>query len=350
VCEVRYLEWTEDGLLRHPVFLRIRDDKALDQIDRAIDREEPSPAHVQQEARAPRLTNLEKVFWPGEGITKGDLVAYYRDMAPWMLHYLRDRPLTLTRYPDGIEGKSFFQKDAPEWTPGWVRTERIWSEDTKRELAVFVCDDVEMLLHVVNLGTIPLHVTASRIQEMGRPDWTVIDLDPKEAPFAHVVRIARRLHALCDEVGLPSFPKTTGQAGLHVLIPLGGECTHDQARDLALVLARHVAEELPEIATLARSIPARGGRVYLDCYQNGQGKTIVAPFSVRPRPGAPVSTPLRWSEVNQRLDPRRFTIRTVPARLARLGEDVLRPVLSLRPDLLAALERLRARSGKEETT
>jgi bifunctional non-homologous end joining protein LigD len=349
VCEVRYLERTEEGLLRAPVFLRVRDDKTLGGIDSAIDREEPGPAPVQQETRAPRLTNLEKVFWPGEGLTKGDLVSYYREIAPWMLHYLRDRPLTLTRYPDGIEGKSFFQKDAPEWTPSWVRTERMWSEDTKRELAVFVCDDLEMLLHVVNLGTIPLHVTASRVGALGRPDWTVIDLDPKEAPFAHVVRIARRLHALCDELGLPSFPKTTGQAGLHVLVPLGGACTHDQARDLALVLARRVAEELPEIATLARSIPARGGRVYLDCFQNGQGKTIVAPFSVRPRPGAPVSMPLRWSEVNQRLDPRRFTIRSVPARMERLGQDPLRPVLSLRPDLLAAVERLRAGTAKEET-
>ena len=206
-------------------------------------------------------------------------------------------------------------------------------KDAKREIASFVCDDVEALLHVVNLGSIPLHVTASRVGDPGRPDWSVVDLDPKDAPFDHVVRIARRLHALCEELGLPSFPKTTGQAGLHVLVPLGGQCTHDQARDLALLLARLVADEIPEVATLARSIPARGGRVYLDCFQNGQGKTIVAPFSVRPRPGATVSAPLRWSEVNRRLDPRHFTIRNVPSRMERLGKDPLRPVLSTRPDL-----------------
>ncbi len=354
VCEVRYLEWTEERLLRHPVFVRIRDDKGLDEIEAAPQGtderaapEEPARAPAPREERAPRLTHLDKVFWPADGITKGDLVAYYRAIAPWMLPWLRDRPLTLTRYPDGIDGKSFFQKDAPEWTPAWVRTERIWSEEAKRDLSVFVCDDVDMLLHVVNLGTIPIHVTASRVGELGRPDWCVIDLDPKEAPFAHVVRIARRLHALCEDLGLPAFPKTTGQAGLHVLIPLGGQCTHDQSRDLALVLAQEIARELPELATLARSIPARGGRVYLDCLQNGQGKTIVAPFSVRPRPGAPVSTPLRWSEVTQRLDPRRFTIRSVPARLEELGEDVLAPVLTLRPDLVAALERLRARTPPE---
>ncbi len=352
VCEVRYLEWTDEGLLRQPVFLRLREDKTPEQIDRAGGREEPAPAPAPApappEARVPRLTHLDKVYWPREGITKGDLIAYYRDVAPWLLPYLRDRPLTLTRYPDGIEGKSFFQKDAPEWTPAWIRTERIWSEDAKREIASFVCDDVEALLHVVNLGSIPLHVTASRVGDPGRPDWSVVDLDPKDAPFDHVVRIARRLHALCEELGLPSFPKTTGQAGLHVLVPLGGQCTHDQARDLALLLARVVGDELPEVATLARSIPARGGRVYLDCFQNGQGKTIVAPFGVRPRPGATVSAPLRWSEVNRRLDPRRFTIRNVPSRMERLGKDPLRPVLSTRPDLVAALERLRRRMPERE--
>jgi len=193
-----------------------------------------------------------------------------------------------------------------------------------------------------------LDVTAGRVGDPGRPDWSVVDLDPKDAPFDHVVRIARRLHALCEELGLPSFPKTTGQAGLHVLVPLGGQCTHDQARDLALLLARLVADEIPEVATLARSIPARGGRVYLDCFQNGQGKTIVAPFSVRPRPGATVSAPLRWSEVNRRLDPRHFTIRNVPSRMERLGKDPLRPVLSTRPDLVAALERLRRRMPERE--
>jgi bifunctional non-homologous end joining protein LigD len=172
-----------------------------------------------------------------------------------------------------------------------------------------------------------------------------VDLDPKEAPFAHVVRIARALRALCDDLGLPSFPKTTGQKGLHVLVPLGGQLTHAQSRTLGELLARTLEAELPDVATTARAVRARGGKVYLDFMQNGYGKTIAAPYAVRPRPGAPVSTPLRWSEVNARLDPARFTIRTVPARARRLGEDPLRPVLSGAPDLLAALERLRARSG-----
>jgi len=346
VCEVRYLEVTDDGLLRQPVFVRLRDDKRPEEC--ALPRPDPPQgeepgsgpdAAAANGERKAALTNLDKVYWPEDGITKGDLLAYYRTVAPWLLPYLRDRPIVLTRFPDGIHGKSFFQKDAPEWTPRWIRTVRVWSEETRRDIEHFLVDDVESLLHVVNLGSIPLHVWSSRAPDLARPDWCVVDLDPKEAPFAHVVRIARALHALCEDLGLPAHVKTTGQAGLHVMIPLGGQCTHAQGRDLALVLARRIADELPDIATLARSIPARGGRVYLDCFQNGQGKTIVAPFAVRPRPGAPVSTPLDWSEVNGRLDPRRFTIRNVPGRLARKG-DPLRPVLAGKPDLVAALARL----------
>ncbi len=343
VCEVRFLEWTDEGLLRQPVFVRLRDDKRPDECARPGTPAEPPPPEPDPpdgggERRAV-LSNLDKVYWPEDGLTKGDLVGYYRAVAQWLLPYLRDRPLMLTRFPDGIHGKSFFQKDAPEWTPKWIRTARVWSEDSKRNVEHFLVDDVESLLHVVNLGSIPLHVWSSRATDLARPDWCVVDLDPKDAPFSHVVRIARALHALCEDIGLPHYVKTSGQAGLHVLVPLGGQCTHAQGRDLALVLARRVADELPDIATLARPIPARGGRVYLDCLQNGQGKTIVAPFAVRPRPGAPVSTPLAWSEVNGRLDPRRFTIRTVPRRLARDG-DPLATVLTDRPDLVRALARL----------
>ncbi len=290
-----------------------------------------------------QVTNGGKVFFPADGITKGDVVAYYREIAPRMLPFLRDRPLVLTRYPDGIEGKSFFQKDAPEWRPDWMRTVRIRGEEGGRDLDHFLVDDAEGLAWIANLGTIPIHVWSSRAASLDRPDWCVVDLDPKQAPFAHVVRIARELHALCDGIGLPSYPKTTGQKGLHVLVPLGGAMTHEQARSLGELLARAVEAELPDIATTVRAVQARGGRVYLDFLQNGRGKTIAAPYAVRPMPGAPVSAPLRWSEVNARLDPARFTIRTMPARARALGRDPLAPVLSGRPDLLGALERLRVR-------
>ena len=320
VVEVRYKEITEDGLLRAPVFLRFRDDKPPGDCARPGS---PPAAPEERESREVVPSNLEKVFWPEEGFTKGDLLAYYRAIAPWLLPYLRDRPVVLTRFPDGIAGKSFFQKDAPDYVPAWIRTARM-KNDEGRDIDHFVCDDAETLLYVVNLGTIPLHVYAGRADAPHQADWTVIDLDPKSAPFEWVIRLAQALHELCEEIGLPSFCKTSGQAGLHVLLPLAPRCTHEQARDLALVLANVVEREHKDIATLVRApIEARRGRVYLDCYQNGYGKTIAAPFSARPVPGATVSMPLRWSEVKSGLDPRAFTIETAPRRMRKLKRDPL---------------------------
>jgi bifunctional non-homologous end joining protein LigD len=344
VVEVRFKEWTSDGLLRQPVFQRVRDDKAPEEAVReGVPREEPPPAPApERAARKVEVTNADKVFFPGEGITKGEVVAYYREIAPFMLPYLADRPIVLTRFPDGIEGKSFFQKDAPDWRPSWIRTVTITNDEGK-DLDHFLVDDADALAWIANLGVIPIHVLAARATALERPDWCVVDLDPKEAPFAHVVRLARALRDLCRDLGLPSYPKTTGQKGLHVLVPLGGQLTHAQSRTLGELLARALERDHPDISTTARAIGARGGRVYLDFMQNGAGKTIAAPYAVRPKPGAPVSTPLRWSEVDGRLDPARFTIRTVPARARRLRADPLLPVLGEKPDLLAALERLTAR-------
>jgi bifunctional non-homologous end joining protein LigD len=289
------------------------------------------------------FSNLDKVFWPEQGFTKGDLIEYYRAIAPWLLPYLLDRPLVLTRYPDGISGKFFFQKDAPGFVPGWMRLERMWSEDTQRELDCFVCDDIETLLYLANLAAIPLHVWASRVRTLQNPDWCILDLDPKGAPFAHVVEIARAIRALCEDIGLPSFIKTSGSTGLHVLLPLGHAMTFEQAKQLGELLARVIAARLPEIATVVRNPAARGGRVYVDFLQNGHGKTIAGPFSARPVRGALASAPLRWEEVDATLDPSAFTIRSLPARMQALGDDPLRPVLDLAPDLPAVLLRLSER-------
>lgn len=359
VVEVRYREWTAEGLLRQPVFLRVRDDKKPEEAAREL-RHPAEVADAAGEGHAPppgsesgsgsftgphpvKVSNADKIYFPGEKITKGELVAYYRGIFPFMQPYLRDRPVVLTRYPDGIEGKSFFQKDAPSWRPDWIRTVTIHAEEADRDLAHFLVDDVDALTWLVNLGVIPFHVFSSRAGTLDRPDWCILDIDPKDAPFEHVVRIARAARALCDEIGLPAHPKTTGQRGMHVLVPLGGQLDHAQSRTLGELLARVLEAELGDIATTARALPARRGRVYLDYLQNGFGKTIVAPYAVRPRPGAPVSTPLRWSEVNGRLDPARFTIRNALARAERLGTDPLAAVLTTSPDLVAALERLRGR-------
>ncbi|HET9011277.1 MAG TPA: non-homologous end-joining DNA ligase [Gemmatimonadaceae bacterium] len=286
------------------------------------------------------FSNLKKIYWPAERYTKGDLVEYYRAIAPWMLPYLRNRPVVLTRFPDGIDGKSFYQKDAPEFAPAWMRVERIWSEETQREIRYFVCDDVESVLYIANMGSIPLHIWASRVGMLEQPDWCVIDLDPKDAPFSDVVRTARVLHRICEAAALPNFVKTTGKTGLHILIPLGQQCTYAQSRMLGELLARLVLRELGDIATITRQVTRRGEKVYLDYLQNRHGQTIVAPFSVRPLPGATVSMPLTWDEVDDGLDPRNYTIRNALARMERLGADPVLPVLELRPDLAGVLHRL----------
>ena len=298
------------------------------------------------EERRVSVTNPKKVFWPDEGYTKSDLIDYYDAVAPWLLPYLKDRPLVLTRYPDGIKGKSFFQKDAPEWIPSWVRTARIHSHDVGRDIDYFIVDDRESLRYVVNLGTIPLHLWSARLPGLDQPDWLVLDLDPKGAPFTDVVKVARSLHHILDELELPSFVKTSGATGLHILLPLGARYDYEVVRTFARLLAAMGVEAEPAISTIARPLRSRGGKVYIDFGQNGRGQTIVAPFSVRPLPGAPVSCPLRWEEVTARLDPARFTIKTAPARFAQLGDPVA-PVLAGHVDVAAALRKLERRAAPE---
>jgi bifunctional non-homologous end joining protein LigD len=349
VAEVRFTETTSTGMLRHPVFVGLRDDvapaaclapsaHAEEPRVRKRARGERSAAAARSEPRNElKLTRLDKVFWPVEGYTKGDLLAYYERVWPWLAPYLKDRPVVLTRYPDGIEGKSFYQKNAPEFTPDWARRETIDGTD------YFVCNDLRTLLYVVNSGAIPLHVFSARLATLERPDWLILDLDPKQAPFAHVVALARLLHAILRDAGAAHFVKTSGQAGMHVLLPLGRALSHDEARSVAEVIARVVVAERPDIATITRAVAARGDRVYVDFLQNGRGKLIAAPLSVRPRPRAPVSMPLRWPQVSGRLDPGRWNIATAPRQLAKRGDPfagVLGPGVAAEALLAGLLRRL----------
>ena len=342
VVEVRYKEWTEVGLLRHPSFLRVRDDKPPEDCVRTVHSTLVEPVGVsdRSEDRTVHFSNLDKVFWPEEGYTKGDLIEYYRKISPWILPHLADRPVVLTRFPDGINGKSFFQKNAPDFAPEWIRRIRLYSEGSERDLDYFVADDLESLLYVANSASIPLHIWQSRVATISTPDFCVLDLDPKEAPFSDVVRIALLLKEICDEIELPSFVKTSGSSGIHVLIPLGRQLTYEQSRAVGELLALMVVKELPDIATVTRRPSQREGKVYIDYLQNGHGRLIVAPYCVRPLPHAPVSAPLRWEEVGDGLSMTDHTIVTMPERMEAMGADPLEGLLTLAPDIPGSLDRL----------
>ncbi|HET9425834.1 MAG TPA: DNA ligase D [Gemmatimonadaceae bacterium] len=366
VCEVRYREMTPDGLLRHAAFLRMRDDKSPRDCERQMttrhpersegsalpDPEKRIPRFAQDDkqpaqddkrpaqADTTRITNPTKIYWPAEKYTKSDLIEYYRSVSPWLLPYLRNRPVVMTRFPDGIDGKSFYQKDAPDWTPEWVRTVPVWSTDTQKEIRYFVADDVDTITYLANLGTIPLHMWLSRVGTLEQPDTCVIDLDPKDAPFRDVVRCALVLRKLCEQIGMPSYVKTTGKSGLHILLPLGRQCTYEQSRMLGQLLAQVMLMEVGDIATITRHIQSRGDKVYLDFLQNRHGQLIVAPYSVRPLPKAPVSMPLVWDEVDQDLYPGNYTIRNAVERMERMGFDPVLPALDEKVDLGSVLQRL----------
>lgn len=338
VCEVAFREYTAAGHLRQPVFERLRDDKPPDACVGHFD--DPQPAKPREQAHEVTVSNRDKVFFPELDLTKGDLIGYYEAIAPWMLPYLAQRPLVLTRFPDGIHGKRFYQRDAPAFVPDWIERQVLWSEGAEREVHYFIAHDAAALVYLANLGTIPIHTWHSRTIDLEHPDWCVLDLDPKDAPFRYVVQVAKAAHTLTREIGLPAFLKTSGASGLHVLIPLDRQLSHDQARTLGELLANVLVTRLPDIATVTRSVRRREGKVYVDYLQNGHGKLLVAPYSARAEPAASVSMPLRWHELNGRLSNERFTIRNALRRVRSWRADPLREVLESSPDIPAALSAL----------
>lgn len=343
-CAISYKNLTRAGRLRQPVFVQLMPNLGPDDcIDDLPDWEWEDEPAAQAESPSVVVTNPQKVFWPDEGYTKRDLVDYYEAISTWMLPFLSDRPLVLTRFPDGITGKHFFQKDAPAFLPNWFHTTEIWSEGGERTIRYLLAQSPAALGYIANLGAIPLHVWSSRAGSLDLPDYSIIDFDPKQAPFDWVVKLAKAVHRVCDDLGLPNYVKTSGATGLHVFIPLAGQLSYEQSRMLAELIARVVLQEHADIGTITRSLRGRQSKVYLDCLQNGHGKTIVAPFSVRPLPGAPVSMPLRWHEVNAKLRPDRFTISNAVRRMRALRVLPWITLLEDQPDLLEALERLKAR-------
>lgn len=355
VCEVSFQEWTRDGIMRMPIFVGLREDKLAKDVRReepeqlrealveATPRRRPSKKNHANRTEAPalaNLTNLQKVFWPDEGYTKGNLIDYYRMMAPILLPYLHNRPESLHRHPNGIHGESFFQKDVSRQPPpDWVKTVAISSNSEKKRIIYLLCQNEATLLYLANLGCIELNPWNSRVGSLERPDYMILDCDPVQVPFERVIEAAREVRATLERAGAPSFCKTSGKRGLHVFVPLAARYDTERVKQFAELIANLVHLRLPETTSVVRNPAQRQGRVYLDFLQNRRGQTLAAPYSVRPYPGATVSTPLKWSEVRKGLDPSRFTIKTMARRLDRVG-DLWQPVLGEGIDLTECLKRL----------
>jgi bifunctional non-homologous end joining protein LigD len=337
VCEVEFVEWTHDGKLRAPSFQGLREDKS----PREVHREDPA----EQQAGRVKLSNLDKVFFPDEGIAKGDLIDYYRAVAPVLVPHLRDRPFTMRRYPDGAFGKSFFQKDAPKHMPEWIPRFRVQvsTRETPRRrkwIEAPIVNDEDALLWMVNMGCIDMNVWYSRVDKPDRPDWVLFDLDPSpDVGFRETVQVAQIVKAALDALGLESFPKTSSAEGMHVLVPVERRYTYDDTREFSEIVGSAIARAHPGLATTEWSKSKRRG-VLIDSNQNGEGKTIASAYSVRPRAGAPVSTPLRWDEVNEDLDPLAFTMDVVLERVREHG-DLFAGVLKRKQRIDKALNALR---------
>jgi bifunctional non-homologous end joining protein LigD len=339
VAEIEFAEWTRDGRLRAPVYLGLRDDEAGPAV---VAERVPVPAETRRGSRVLRLSNLDKPFWPDEGITKGDLLAFYRDLAPVLVPHLRNRPFTMKRYPDGSRGKYFFQKDAPSHMPEWIPRAPFPAstrDGERRTIDYPLVNDDLALLWMVSMGCIDLNAWTSRVDRPDRPDWVIFDLDPSEdVGFPEVIVVALLVKQTLDLVGLESFPKTSGSRGIHVLVPIVRRHGYEETRSFASVVAGALARAHPGLVTTEWTKRKRRG-VLVDANQNGPGKTTASVYSVRPRAGAPVSAPLSWEEVREGLDPATFTMDEVRARVARRG-DLFAPVLSLRQSLGAALRSL----------
>jgi bifunctional non-homologous end joining protein LigD len=340
VAQVRFSEWTHDRHLRHPAYLGIRDDKDAAEVVE----ERPISEVIRKGKRELRLSNLDKPFWPDEGITKGDLLSYYQAIAPALVPHLKGRPFTMRRYPDGAYGKAFFQKDAPSHMPDWIPRFRALvstreQSRAKKWIEFPVVDDELALLWMANMGCIDMNTWYSRVDKPDRPDFVLFDLDPTpEVPWAQTVEVALILKGLLDALGLESFPKTSGGKGFHVLVPLDRRSTYEETRAFSEHVAGAIARLHPKLATTEWSKARRRG-VLIDSNQNGEGKTIASAYSVRPKPGAPVSTPLAWSEVNDKLNPAIYTMAVVLERVRNHG-DLSAGLLTTRQSLSKALKSL----------
>lgn len=417
VCEIKFTEWTSDGKLRHPIFLRLREDKAVGDVttqfinankmkttDTIIIEEEaveqtlvkPIPKKTIEKSAAKKVettneglkkatskpsnntqqkeqeenkaakkgavkkpskkeeqgapakdvvknekekiytfgkaqlkaTNITKIYFPDEGITKGQVLEYYEQMAPLIIPYLQDRPQSLFRTPNGINQKGFFHKDAGDEAPSWVKHIPLYSDSVKKDIDYILCNDAATLLYLANLGCIEINPWHSRVKSLDNPDYLIIDIDPSDNnTFDQVIEAANIVKQILDQAGAMSICKTSGASGLHIYVPLGGKYNYDQAKDFANIVCMLANAQIPDFTTLERSLSKRSkDKIYMDYLQNRKGQTIACVYSLRPKKGATVSTPLNWSEVKKGLTPQEFTIKTIHARIKKKG-DLFAPML-----------------------
>ena len=323
VVEVKFTEMTDADNMRHPVFLRLRPDKNV------------------QEMKSP-FTNLDKVFWPKEGYNKGDVINYYDSLSTYILPYLKNRPLSLKRNPNGILDEGFYQKDAGPDTPDWVNTHQIHSTSASKDIDYIICNNKRTLLYLANLGCIEFNPWNSRTNALDKPSYIVLDIDPADKnTFSQVIETALVIKGILDKAGATCYCKTSGATGLHIYVPMGNKYAYEMAKDFAHLVAMLAQEQLPDFTSLERSLEKRGNNIYIDYLQNRSGQTLASAYSLRPRAGATVSTPLEWKEVKSGLLPADFTIENTLRRIQKKG-DLFAGVLGTGINLASCLKKLGA--------
>ncbi len=354
VCEVSFTEMTADGVMRQPSFEGMRIDKKASDVVRETAKPAPRAVRAAKRARdvAPdpkrersaflnptdetqvreinghklKFTNLGKIYWPREKITKRDMLNYYYQVAPYILPYLKDRPQSMNRHPDGIYGQHFYYKDITGRAPEWLDTYRYHSREDNRDRNYLVARDDASLLYMASLGCIEMNPWHSRVETEDYPDWCVLDLDPDTTTFDQVIEAALAVKDILDTMGIAGYPKTSGSRGMHIYIPLGAKYTYEQSREFARIIAIVAHAQLPGFTSIERPVKDRAGKMYIDFLQNRPQATVCAPYSLRPKPGATVSMPLHWKEVKKGLKMTDFTIHNALERLRSVG-DIFRPVL-----------------------
>lgn len=352
VCEIKYGELTRENIFRHPVFLGLRNDKfptevtieeKADEINKkesSLDKVRADEAFIKIGKQEVKLTNQNKIYWPAEGYTKGDLIDYYNKMSRYILPYLKDRPESLNRFPNGIAGESFYHKDAGDTAPDWVAKAKMFSESNNKNIEYLICNDAASLIYLANLGCIEMNPWNSTIKKPEYPTYMIIDIDPSEKnTFEQVIEAALATKEVLDRCGADAYCKTSGSSGIHVFVPMGNKYDYEQIKNFAHIIALNVVEMLPGSTTLERSLNKRDkSKIYIDYLQNRKGQTISSVYSLRPRPGATASAPLHWDEVKTGLHPSQFDIHTLPDRVSKSG-DIFKPVLGKGIDLKKCLEK-----------